>query len=267
MPINSVNEIRSLKRGLAVLRVLEETGAKSLDELHRELKMSKTTLSRILVTLQVERLASQRIADRKWVAGPGIAASDAVTTSHNLLVQAATPELTRLCEKVIWPSDLSVRSGLRMKLVETSRPYTTLFFNKLSVGFEIDFLLSAPGRAYIAFCPQHERDSILTKLRPRPEYRFLFEGEEIDVILEQVQNQGFGHRDVRWGGRSHQMRNKHDDGLDAIAVPIHGEGGLLGCVNIIWIRAILSRKEAVNRYLDDLQLTAEIIESTYKGLE
>jgi len=35
-----------------------------------------------------------------------------------------------------------------MVLVETSRPKTTLMFNKLAVGFEIDFLLSALGRAY-----------------------------------------------------------------------------------------------------------------------
>lgn len=263
MPINSVNEIKSLKRGLSVLRLLEDEGAKSLDDLYNQLKISKTALSRILVTLQSERLASQRIADRKWVAGPGISPSNPVSAKHNLLVQAATPHLAKLCDKVIWPSDLSVRSGLKMVLVETSRPHTTLLFNKLSIGFEIDFLLSAPGRAYLAFCPYRECDQILTSLKRRADYGFLFEGGEIANILQRVREQGFGHRDMRWGGRSSELRNTHDDGLDAIAVPIFGQKGLLGCVNIIWIRSILSRNEAINRYLADLLSTADAIASAY----
>lgn len=261
MSINSVSEIKSLKRGLSVLRLLEDEGAKSLDDLNKQLGISKTALSRILVTLQSERLASQRIADRKWVAGPGIGPASQVNAKHNLLVQAATPHLAKLCEKVIWPSDLSVRSGLKMVLVETSRPHTTLLFNKLSIGFEIDFLLSAPGRAYLAFCPERERDQILTALKTRPEYGFLFAGNELENTLEQVRKQGFGHRDMRWGGRASDLRNTHDDGLDAIAIPIPGRKALLGCVNIIWIRSILSRKDAIDRYLGDLRATADSISS------
>jgi len=263
MSINSVNEIKSLKRGLLVLRLLEDEGAKSLNELYKQLGISKTALSRILVTLQSERLASQRIADRKWVAGPGISPSNLVNAKHNLLVQAATPHLAKLCQKVIWPSDLSVRSGLKMVLVETSRPHTTLLFNKLSIGFEIDFLLSAPGRAYLAFCPDSECEKILNSLKRRPEYGFLFDGGEITGLLRQVREQGFGHRDTRWGGRSSHLRNIHDDGLDAIAVPIFGQKRLLGCVNIIWIRTILSRKDAIDRYLEDLRSTADAISAAY----
>lgn len=266
MTINSVSEIRALKRGISVFRTLEQEGACSLEELHQAAGLSKTTLSRILVTLQGERMAAQRIADGKWVAGPGIVPADAVGAAHNLLVQAATPELAKLCSDVIWPSDLSVRSGLKMILVETSRPHTTLFFNKLSVGFEIDFLLSAPGRAYLAFCPEKERKQIIGKLKSRAEYGFLFEDGEMDRILQEVREQGFGHRDSRWGGRSYEMRHTNDDGLNAIAVPIFGDRALLGCVNIIWIRSILSRGDIISRHLCDLQRTSEKISSTYATL-
>lgn len=266
MTINSVREIRALKRGISVLRILEQVGASSLEELHLALGLSKTTLSRILVTLQAERIAFQRIADGKWVAGSGIQPADAVSAAHNLLVQAAAPELSKLCNKIIWPSDLSVRSGLKMELVETSRPHTTLLFNKLTVGFQIDFLLSAPGRAYLAFCPQKERNQILGKLKTRPEYKFLVESGELEYILEQVRNQGFGHRDTRWGGRSFELRNSYDDGMDAIAVPILGKQSILGCVNVIWIRSILTQKEAISRYLDDLQNTVEKISNSYASL-
>lgn len=266
MAIKSVNEIRSLRRGLAVLRALEAGEARSLGELHRALDLSKTTISRILVTLEAERLASQRLVDGKWAAGPGIGPADRISATHNLLVRAAGPELARLCASAIWPSDLSVRSGLKMVLVETSRPHTTLMFNKVSVGFEIDFLFSAPGRAYLAFCPDREREHVLSRLRTRPEYGILFESGTMERILDEVRAQNYGHRDIHWGGRSHHLKATFDDGLDAIAVPIFAGGAVLGCVNLIWIRSVLSRKDAVARYLEDLRRAAEAISAGYRAL-
>lgn len=259
MVLKSVKTIRSLKRGLDVLRALEGQGAMSLDDLFARTKTPKATLSRILVTLQLEGLVSQRLADRKWVYGSGIGSGSRADIANNLLIQASSGELAELCQKVIWPSDLSMRSGLRMVLVETSRPHARLIFNKLSVGFEIDFLLSAPGRAYLAFCPDKERKDILDKLSKMPKYSFLFDSGQISHILDQVRAQGYGHRDSRWGGRGSEFTKTYDDGLDAIAVPIRSGNNVLGCVNIIWIRSILPRRIVVDRHLADLLETADRI--------
>lgn len=263
MAIKSVKTIRALSRGITVIRTIEMYGATSLDALRERTGIPKTTLSRILLTLQTERLATQRIADGKWVPGQSFGTVSSNKKQHSRLVQAAIPELTRLCEKVIWPSDLSVRSGLRMVLVETSRPHTTLMFNKLAVGFEIDFLLSAPGRAYLAFCPDNERREILSKLEKRPAYKYLFDGGHMEAILHEVHDQGFGHRDSRWGGRSNKFRKVYDDGLDAIAVPIMNKDAVLGCANIVWIRSLMSREDAVARYLDDLKEAAGTISALW----
>ena len=263
MALNSVKTIRALKRGLSVMRTLDTHGAMSLDQLHRLTAIPKPTLSRILLTLRDENHAFQRIADNKWVSGPGLRSTHADENTHNLLVQAAIPELTTLCGKVIWPSDLTVRSGFSMMLVESSRPHTTLILNKLSVGLEIDFLLSAPGRAYLAFCPAKEKYEILEELRVRPEYAFLFETGRMKSILKEVRAQGFGHRDSMWGGRSHDFRNVYDDGLDAIAVPIKHGPAVLGCVNIVWIRSLLSRKAIVDRHLADLLEVSGRISSSF----
>ncbi len=263
MALNAVKTIRALKRGIGVMRALDAHGAMSLDQLHRLTGIPKPTLSRILLTLRDENHAFQRIADNKWVSGPGIGSTHVDDITHNLLVQAAIPELTTLCRKVIWPSDLTVRSGLSMMLVESSRPHTTLILNKLSVGLEIDFLLSAPGRAYLAFCPEEEQNQILEKLRTRPEYAFLFETGRMKTILREVRGQGFGHRDSLWGGRAHEFRKDYDDGLDAIAVPIKHGPAVLGCVNIVWIRSLLSRKAIVDRHLPDLLEVAVRISSSF----
>ena len=245
------------------MRALDTHGAVSLEELNRRTGIAKATLSRILLTLKSENLVAQRIADKKWVAGPSIGTTAPDDIARNLLVQVAIPELTELCRKVIWPSDLSVRSGSCMVLIETSRPETTLMFNKLSVGYEVDILLSATGRAYLAFCPAAERREILGELRKRPQYDFLFKSGQMNAVLKKVRDQGFGYRDSRWGGRLNKFRNEYDDGLDAIAVPIEHDEGLLGCVNITWIRSLLSQKDIVERHLRDLRDTAETISKSF----
>ena len=245
------------------MRALDTHGAISLEELYRRTGIAKATLSRILLTLKSENLATQRIADKKWVAGPSIGSTTPDDIARKLLVQVAIPELTELCRNVIWPSDLSIRSGLCMVLIETSRPETTLMFNKLSVGYEVDILLSATGRAYLAFCPAVERQEILDELRKRPQYDFLFKSGQMNAVLGKVRDQGYGYRDSRWGGRLNKFRNEYDDGLDAIAVPIKHEEGLLGCVNITWIRSLLTQKEIVERHLCDLNDTAECISSSF----
>ncbi len=58
----------------------------------------------------------------------------------------------------------------------------------------------------------------------------------------------------------------YDDGLDAIAVPVQYEGALLGCLNIIWIRSLLSRKSIITRHLTDLKLTAQAISASFSSL-
>lgn len=263
MASTSVKKIRALQRGIFVMRSLEKYKVLSLDELFCLTGIPKATLSRILRTLEDERLAAQRIADGKWLSRSGLRAVRHSTVKDSRLIQVAAPELATLCSKIIWPSDLSVRNGLHMRLVESSRPHAPLMFNKLSVDFEIDFLFSAPGRAYLAFCPIAERQKILSALSSRAEYGFLFERNRISTILEATHRDGYAHREPLWGGRSHLFRKDHDDGLDAIAVPIRTGETVHGCINIVWIRSILSVKDVVGLHLADLQQTATAIAAAF----
>ena len=241
------------------MRALEAGRAISLEALHAQTRIPKPTLLRILRTLEDEQLAARRIADGKWLSGQWLGPASPRTMIETRLVQAATPELAKLCSRIIWPSDLSVRQGLHMRLVETSRPHATIVFNKLAVGFEIDFLMSAPGRAYLAFCSRTEREQVLKRLSSKPEYGFLFEQGRIWTILERAQRDGYAHREPLWGGKSNLFRKVHDDGLDAIAVPILQEQKVIGCLNVVWIRSALGLKDIVFRHLADLQSTSKAI--------
>ena len=80
------------------------------------------------------------------------------------LAEIAGPVLGRLCTKVKWPTDLTVRNGNCMEIKETSREQTPFMVNRDEVGHQIAFPVTAVGRAYLAFCPDAERKEIIAAL-------------------------------------------------------------------------------------------------------
>ena len=153
-----------------------------------------------------------------------------------------------------------------MALKETSRPHSTLIINGLRIGFPINMLMSAPGRAYLAFCPAKEREMVLDRMKSREGagHQLARNNSFVARILEETRKQGFGARDSRWGGHITKPKSKFDDGLSAIAVPIQNSNGVLGCVNIVWIRRLVGQDEMVERHLADLKEAAKRINLNYE---
>jgi IclR family mhp operon transcriptional activator len=153
-----------------------------------------------------------------------------------------------------------------MELKETSRPHSTLMINGLRIGFPINMLMSAPGRAYLAFCPTEEREMVLDRMKSRdgPGHDWAQNRAFVTRILDETREQGFGARDPRWGGHITKPKSQFDDGLSAIAVAIRNSGGVLGCINIVWIRRLVSQDEMVRRHLADLMDAAKRINLKYE---
>lgn len=265
MAIARVKTIRALERGLDVVRLLNAEGALSLDVLHRRTGLPRATLSRILLTLQQTGFAAQRIADDRWAATPLPAARGVRSRAAGRLARVASPILDELCRAIIWPSDLSVRVGSHMELVETSRAHSSLMLGRLRVGFPINMLLSAPGRAYLAYTGEKERGDILARLARRagPGQDIAVNAPVVDHILRETRRRGYGVRDDGWGGHISASKADYDDGLSAIAVPVMHEGKVLGCVNIVWIRNLLTQADMARRHLPQLTGAAAAIAQAY----
>src|SRR4030088_3531581 len=87
---------------------------------------------------------------------------------HDRVAEAAAPVLDQLCQKVLWPSDLMVPAGDHMERRETSQAYSPYFPHRTfrnRVGQAVGWLLTGVGQAYLAFCPDQERERILGRLR------------------------------------------------------------------------------------------------------
>jgi IclR family mhp operon transcriptional activator len=262
--VSRVETIKGLERGLRVLQVLQAKPIASLAELHAATAISKPSLLRILKTLQRAGLVSQRMADGQY----RLSTFSGVVRRrdrHDRVAEAAAPVLERLCEKVNWPSDLFVPVGDCMELRETSRPRSpfVLFFSSKLVGVHVGWLMTGVGRAYLAWCPEREREDILSRLRKSdlPEDRLAREPKRLQAILSETRSRGYGTRDPAYlSGRYGSY--PRGDGMATIAVPLLDGRRVHGSINILWIRTSHTVEDFAARHLADLQDAArEIVAS------
>lgn len=254
--------IRALARGLEVLRVLQEVRAGSLHDLHLATGLPKATLTRILLTCHQQGLVWQRLAD-----GAFLPSHSLLHRGHlddpDWLAEVASPVLEDLVTRTRWPSVLSVPRLDYMETVETNSPRA--YFDDVRpdpVGFRINLLRSASGRAYLAFCPEREREAVLRRLRQRtvPGHELAHDHPLVDEMVRATRQRGFSVRDPDFGGDYARGREEVDDHRNSIAVPIRIEDRVIGCVNLTWRRHVLTLARVVAAHLRDLSEAVEEIE-------
>jgi IclR family transcriptional regulator, mhp operon transcriptional activator len=264
-----VETIRGLERGLQVLKVLHAEPILSLQDIHGATAISKPSLLRILNTLEQAGLVTRRLADGRYRLS---AFTDVVRKRdrHDRVAEAAAPVLARLCEKVKWPSDLFVPAGDCMERRETSKPHSPFMLlgppGRGRIGGRVGWLMTGVGRAYLAWCPEKERDTILRRLRKsnNPEDWLARDPRKLEKILGETRRRGYATRDP---GHVAGMYGEPpmDDGAAAIAVPLSDGRRVHGSINFRWIRTAFTVEEFAVRHLADLQSAArEIVSSLQK---
>jgi IclR family mhp operon transcriptional activator len=254
--------IRGLERGLQVLEALQTQPISSLHELHLATRLSKPSLLRVLATLEKAGYVSRRLADGHY----RISAFARITRKrdrYDRVAEAAAPVLDRLCHRVRWPSDLMVPAGDHMERRETSQAYSPFFIHPTQrnrVGQRIGWLLTGVGRAYLAFCPDAEREQILQRLRKseKSDDWLAHDPGRLERILAETRARGYATRDATFVG-GHHGGPSVDDGLAAIAVPLLDRTRVHGSINILWIKTAVTVKDFAAQHLADLQAAAREI--------
>ena len=256
-----VETMKGLERGIQVIRVLQSEPISSLHDIHIATAISKPSLLRILNTLVRTGLVTRRLADGRY----RLSADTGVVRKrdrHDRVAEAAALVLVRLCEKVKWPSDLFVPAGDHMEKRETSRPHSPFVLPGLpeQVGFHATWLMSGVGRAYLAWCPEKEREEILKKLRrhDRPRDWLARDPKRLDKVLAETRKRGYATRDPSDPGG----RGPFGDGLAAIAVALSDGTRVYASMNILWIKTAFTVEQFAANHLADLQDAArEIVNS------
>lgn len=257
-----VKPIHALARGLQVLRLLQEMRAASLHDLHLATGLPKSTLTRILHTCHQQGLVWQRMADGAFL--PCHAPQRRATLDDaDWLAEIASPVLERLCAIVRWPSVMSVPRLDYMEVVETNS--RRAYFDELPehpVNFRANMLRSASGRAYLAYCPEREREAVLRRLRERdaPGHELAHDPEAVRQIVETTRRRGYSVRAADFGGHYAHTRAEVDDGRNSLAMPVIVGGQVLACVNLTWRWTVMTARQSAQRHLADLRAAVVAIQ-------
>lgn len=186
-------KVPNLEKGIAVLELLSEVqGGLTLQELKQQLEISQTTVYRILNTLVRLGYLHYLESERKYKLSRKMLSIGYRSIQEHNLLEVVLPQIRKLRDRVKETVCFGVMGGEKGLFVEQAIGLHPFCF-VLTPGKEIDLHCSAPGKAIMAFLPEHIRNSYLEKMT-YTQYNSRTIKNEADYLkeLEKVRKTGVG---------------------------------------------------------------------------
>lgn len=261
---SAVKSITALRRGLEVLRAVEDASAISLADLHRQTGTPKATLLRILKTLQQSDHVVRDALGRYMPSPAGGQYGGGGGNGQLAILSAlAAPARDVLQRRVLWPVDMAVRDGNAMRIIDTDRPTNGLAVNYRALGFRPPMLVSSLGRCYFAFCPEDERRELLAALARSPYEadQIARKPESLHRMVAHTREQGYSMRDPSFASPY------SPDRFAAMSVPVFWHGRVFASLSCAWLPTITTTQTVVAANLEYLQAAARSIGEAWHSVE
>lgn len=252
-------ENRSLDRGITLMEILARTGANSLAELHAQSGLPKSTIRRLLGTLQRRRLVRRSVWDKKYrinITLP-VSAGAAIPKDLAFYIDVAVPLVSELTGEIDWPSDVHIIDGHVMRVIDSTRPLSPFHLYRGIVNRSLNIFGTATGQACLSQMDNDKVRELLRQTRGDRHFgleRFKLSEEKFFQLLEDSRQRGYGIRVSNYVGET-----VIDDGLAAIALPIFKNGNVIGAISLLFPRRLMSPHAMADKYLDKLAVTASRI--------
>jgi IclR family mhp operon transcriptional activator len=250
--------MRGPLRTIAVLRALNVRNGATVAELSAVTGISRPALYRILETLRSAGYVSINLRQQRYCLTMLVRTLAQGFSDEDWVTQVARPVLSALQRKVLWPVDLGTFMNNAMWIRETTRQSSPLTIDRGVVGLRFPMLQGATGRAYLALCPDNEREQILANLSrlPEPGNEMIERPAEVRALLQRTREQGYG---LRYGEAPTET--------GAIAVAIVLGERVIGCINMTFIASALRPEEAARQHLAAMVKSAKKIAAGVQQLE
>lgn len=253
---NSVKSVDALRRGLMVMHAIEQSSAVTLAELHLQTGIPKASLLRILKTLIESGWVVRNELERRFMPAASPGDSGPHTHWRSRLSALAAPVRTTLERRIPWPTDLAVRDGTSMLILDAHRPINGLAVNYRVLGFRPSMVVSSLGRCYLAFCPDDERRSLMALLTRNSAIaldRTVLREDAVQRLIATGRAQGYCSRDPS------ELGSESPERFGAIAVPVFAGDQLLATLSCSWLPKVTDEPSIVAQCLSALRDAAQVI--------
>lgn len=244
-------ELRSLKRGLTVLSLLNTTDTISITELARHLDLPRTTAERILLTLVAEGYVQRVPADKRYRLSAKVCSLADGFSDDCWIVETATPMLFRVTHRIGWPLAIATPADDHMVLRSTTDPATSLWLARRRIGAQIPMLNSSSGLVAHTFSDAagaEERRRLLMRSTDPFNRTRASDKAALDLLLQPVRDNGFAFQPP-----------PNNNPEQSIAFPIFIDGKYVASLLMIYMTRAMTSTTVVSDYAPQLANLAQQI--------
>ena len=149
--------VRSLERGLALLVALNRRPLASVCDLAKDTRLPRPTVYRLLDTLSKSGFVSLDSATDRYRPTHGVRSLSDGFLDDEWITEVAAPMMAEFTREHVWPVSLFTFEAGKMLVRDTTHRMSALSIDYGMVGKRMGMLRTAGGLAYLAFCPDNER--------------------------------------------------------------------------------------------------------------
>ncbi len=247
--VTSYKPVTAALRVLDVLAAVNRLGRRaSVGEIHRRTGIDKATVVRMLETLaHAGYLVREGDETIYQVTGKTLSLSTGFDR-HTAFATLIAPLMSDFRALVGWPSDVALFDVDAMLVVKSSREGEPFSFNR-APGFRAPMLGTSLGLAYLAFCPEAEREEVLNRATgdTAPWADLAHDPPRLAAMLETIRARGYATMDEAYS------RLEYEDRIASIGVPVMTADTLFATLNVIYLKTALSAEAACASLLAPLR--------------
>jgi IclR family transcriptional regulator, mhp operon transcriptional activator len=168
------------------------------------------------------------------------------------VVEAARPLLAAFTVRHTWPVSLATFEidSMRVRASSSEQSPFATSADRARLNRRLPLLISAHGRAYVAFCPDDERETILSLLKSssRPDDLVARDDRHVGAVIGTVRRAGYAI-----------TAPMPDEPAIGLSVPIVSGGRVLATISLRYLGRAMSESEVAKRYLAALKMLANAI--------
>jgi IclR family transcriptional regulator, mhp operon transcriptional activator len=258
--MGEMSDTHAIVRALRVMEVLNQRSVTSVEKIYKDTGISKPTIVRILSTLvnagyvfHISRRDGYTLTEKILRLSAGFKYSDAI-------VDVARPLLEEFTRRHKWQVSLATRDFDAMRFRYNTRHLSPFAPDQRLLNRRVHMLVSAVGRAYLAYCAEAEREVIMASLQGHNVERFIEgEAESVEALLEAIRAKRYATQERPGTVRGRSFRS--------FAIPLVSaeSGSALAAMVMFYYASAMTEPEAIGKYLDELYGIAARITSALDG--